>query len=373
MSALPTALLGVLLFSSLALLGISPTIRLVVVLGYGLLTPAFAYANAFYGHQLSAALLFAAFYLTLHTQGKLSISQLLCSGLLLGYSVITEYPTVLMAGIIFLYTFYWLQRQGRWAHIFYVMLTGGIVAVGWMLYNTLIFGGPLSLGYEHSELWTGQHETGFMSLTMPHWDALWGITFGQFRGLFTLSPWLILALPGLFFWWRAGQSRSAWWTSVACILSMGLFNASSGMWWGGFAVGPRYLLPALPFLAVGTAFAFMQWQNRRWFRWIAGLLLCGSGLLVWGLSLAGQAFPPDTLYNPLIEYALPNWQQGNIARNIGTVLGLDGMSSLLPLLMLVAIGSWLLNMIVQDNPQASRPLDLNRESAFAGVARPSNR
>ena len=117
----------------------------------------------------------------------------LAVGLLLGYSVITEYPSVLIVGVLFLYALQRLQDRRR---IAWVVLAGALIAVGWMFYNNAIFGSPLSLGYSHSELWTDQHESGFMSLTRPHWDALWGITFSAFRGLFVLSPLLLLAWPG---------------------------------------------------------------------------------------------------------------------------------------------------------------------------------
>lgn len=372
-SALPTALLGVLIFQSLAYFSVPTGIRLFIAIGYGLLTPAFAYANAFYGHQLSAALLFAAFYLILRNKGLLTIPQLLMTGVLLGYSVVTEYPAALVAGILFLYTFYWLHRQGRWSYILYVVLTGGIVAAGWMLYNTQIFGGPLNLGYSHSELWTDQHSTGFMSLTLPDWDALLGITFSLFRGLFILAPWLLFALPGVFLWWRTGQERATWWVVTASIASMFLFNASSGMWWGGYAIGPRYLLPALPFLAFSTAFAIVRWQERLWFRWIAALALLASFILVWGLTLAGQAFPPDYLYNPLIEYALPNWQQGNVARNVGTLLGFEGVWSLVPLLLFTGVGSWYIFLLAHTSQQSTNELPVNRKPSLSGIAHPSSR
>ena len=41
-----------------------------------------------------------------------------------------------------------------------------------------------------------------MSLSLPTLDGIWGITFSAYRGLFLLSPWLLLALPGFVIWWR---------------------------------------------------------------------------------------------------------------------------------------------------------------------------
>jgi hypothetical protein len=328
-SALPTAWIGVLLYRLMAQFTAQPWPRIVAVVGYGLLTPAFAYAGAFYGHQLSAACLFTAFYLVFTRMKRLPTQEMLAIGLLLGYSVITEYPSVLIAGILFLHTFYHLKDKRR---IGWVILTGALIGIGWMTYNNAIFGSPLELGYGYSELWIEQHHTGFMSLTLPHWSAIWGITFGKFRGLFVLSPLLLLALPGFILWWRSGEHRPTFWVTLINVLIVFLFNSSSIMWWGGFAVGPRYLLPMLPFMVLPVVFVFREWGKRAWLKGIVVVLYTWSLLATWGLTLAGQAFPPDTLHNPLLEYAWPNWKASDIARNLGMFLHLPGIASLFPVL-----------------------------------------
>jgi hypothetical protein len=335
-ATLPSAILGVLMYRLLA--HFSPRIgpRLVLVLGYGLLTPAFAYAGAFYGHQLSTALLFGAFYLVFRTfytpHSMLNVQRLLLIGFVLGYSVVTEYPALLIVGSLYLYTLYALHRLGHWFQIGWVTLSASLVAVGWMTYNMVVFGGPLELGYSHSELWTQQHHTGFMSLNLPHTAAVWGITFGVFRGLFVLSPWLLLALPGFWLWYRSAEYRAECLVALVNVLTIFLFNSSSIMWWGGFAIGPRYLLPALPFLVMPIIFAWRAWAVQTWFKVFIIISLGWSLLATWGLTLAEQAFPPDTVANPLLEYAWPNWLGGNIARNFGTVIGLPGVWSLIPLI-----------------------------------------
>lgn len=342
--AIPTALLCALLYLWLASILPGRGARLAVVLGYGLLTPAYAYANTMYGHQLSAALLFAAFYWVSTARRSPGVPALLVIGVLLAYAVVTEYPVAVMTGSLYLYTAYRLYRLGRPLDLAWVTFSAAVVAAGWMAYNNAIFGGPLNLGYNYSELWQTQHHTGFMSLTLPSVEALWGITFGLFRGLFVLAPWLLLAAPGFWLWWRSGQARAEWGVAVAISLGIYLFNASSGMWWGGFAVGPRYLLPMLPFFALGAAFAFRAWGDRPVFRLLTVLAFAWSLAATWGLTLAEQAFPPDTLFNPLAEYALPNWLAGNIARNAGTLLGLRGPLGLLPLAALwgAAATAWFL-------------------------------
>lgn len=342
-AVLPSAIIGALMYFLLAKLTDHAWHRIGVVLVYGLLTPAFAYATAFYGHQLSAALLLGAFYLVFMTEAP-STRSLLFAGLLLGYSVVAEYPSLLMVGILYLYTLYRLHRLGQWKRIGWVTLTGGIVAAGWMVYNKTVFGGWLSLGYSNSELWVEQHHTGFMSLTMPSLAAGWGITFSAFRGLFVLSPILLMAFPGFWLWWKSGQRRAEFFVAAASTLSISLFNSSSIMWWGGFSIGPRYLLPMMPFMALPIIFVFQEWLDQVWARAAVATLSLWSLIALWGLTLAEQAFPSDAIRNPLIEYALPNWMAGNIARNLGTILGFRGVLSLMPLLIvlaLIALGWWL--------------------------------
>jgi hypothetical protein len=247
-----------------------------------------------------------------------------------------------------------MVRWGRWPRFGWAVLTGALVIVGWMIYNTVVFGGPLKLGYSFSEQWLTEHETGFMSLTWPHWKAIWGITFGLFRGLFPLSPLLLLAVPGFILWWRTGKYRAEWWVSFGSILAMFLFNSSSIMWWGGFAVGPRYLLPMLPFMTLPIIFIFIEWRKRLVVHILTAILFLWSWIATWGLTLAEQAFPNNDLQNPLIEYAWPNWLAGNIARNWGTMLKLHGVFSLLPLLLISAALLTGMGWLARSKPSESR-------------------
>jgi hypothetical protein len=344
LAGVPSALLGVGMYRWLAHVTPDARLRLAVVAGYGLLSPVFAYAGALYGHQLAAAFLFGAFLLAYEGKARMRAGRLAAIGALLAASVVTEYPAAIVASVIGAYTCVQLIHQRQARAVGWLVLGGLPLVAGWMAYNTAVFGAPWNLGYAYSTLWTAEHQVGFMSLTIPSAESIWGITFSAFRGLFLLSPLLLVSALGFLAWWRSGRLRAEWWLAATASLGMIWFNASSGMWWGGFAVGPRYLLPGLPFLALGLTFALQAWGSRPLFRWA----FFGAGLwslaATWGLTLAGQAFPSDALHNPLLQHAWPNWVAGNLARNLGTLVGLPGAYSLLPLagaVVVLVIAGWL--------------------------------
>lgn len=79
--------------------------------------------------------------------------------------------------------------------------------------------------------------------------ALFGLSFSAWRGLFAYCPVLLFAAAGGGQQWRAGGRAFV----VACLAGFALtllFVPSFNAWPGGMASGPRYLIVALPLLAV---------------------------------------------------------------------------------------------------------------------------
>ena len=78
--------------------------------------------------------------------------------------------------------------------------------------------------------------------------------------LFAASPVLVFAfafaLPEL----RRGR-RLEIAVGLSIFLSYLAMNASFNAWHGGFAFGPRYLVPAIPFVAFGLVPAFHRWPR----------------------------------------------------------------------------------------------------------------
>jgi len=332
--SIPSAALGVLIYKFLGIFTQRSGWRVGVALLYGLATNAFPYSGAFYGHQIVAFLLFGAFYLAfLIGQGRVSVRWAILVGLMLGYAVITEYPTALVAGAVFVYTLLVLPKR-RWA--IGLVLAGLPPGLLLMAYDWAILGTVLPTGYQYSELYKDNvHAQGFLSLVGPNLEALWGITFGSFRGLFFVAPILLLAIPGFVAWWRQRQYRLEWTVCLWAIVSFFLFNGSSVMWHGAFSIGPRYLVPIVPFMTMGLGVFAITGGAHWWAKLLAAVSGTWSLAVIWVETLGGQRFP-DWTPNPLFDYSLPKFIAGDIARNLGMGVGLSGHPSLLPLLIAVA-------------------------------------
>ncbi|HST89181.1 MAG TPA: hypothetical protein VLJ14_12470, partial [Ktedonobacterales bacterium] len=209
------------------------------------------------------------------------------------------------------------------------------------VYNTLAFGGPLSQGYAHlagpDQFRQGQ-TLGFMGITYPHLDALWQTTLGPYRGIFLLSPVLLLAVPGFIWLWRqAGwRAEAALWLGI--LLVYGLFTISYFAWEGGFSMGPREFLPALPFLVLPIGALLRPDADPRWKT--AFVALGALSVVVVELATAAGPLVDPALASPLTDWALPRLLAGRLDNNWGMLFGLPGVSQLLPFCALAALILW---------------------------------
>jgi hypothetical protein len=337
---LMAAWLGVLLALVVERLWGCRTAGLVTALVFGLATPLFPYAQAFYGHVPAAACVFAAYSLLVLRPDTAVTNRRLCAiGALLACAIVIEYPAALVAVPVAVWAL--AIARGRAALLGALGAVGPLAAL--VAYDLIAFGTPWPVGYANSTLWQAQHQQGFMSVTYPKWEAALGLLVSPFRGLLFFSPVLLVALAGIWLALRERRQRAATLVALAGFGAIFLFTASSAMWWGGFAVGPRYLVPGLPLLAVPFG-AVVAWCNEQaTLTRLLGLgtiaaIAGGSLVLVWGTTFARQNYPPDTLRQPLVDYVLPALREGDVARNLGMAFQIQGVASLLPLVVVLALG-----------------------------------
>jgi hypothetical protein len=361
-TSIPSAILSVVLFLFAARFARKDIYAFIVALVYGLGTIAFPYSNVLYQHQLAAFGTFVGFYLLWRVIfEQANLRWLWVVGVLFSLVVITEYPVVIPLGILFMWAAVKMPNRLALYRVALGAIPLGLIFAG---YNYAIFGSPMPVGYEYSTLWQDVHQQGFLSITMPSLATFLGLTVSPFRGLFFLSPILLLGFAGIAYAWNDSKIDR----SVVIVMSLVigfflLFYSSSVMWWGGSTVGPRYLTPMVPFLALPMIFAFNRWFASSVNRAVIVVLIALSFLNVWIQTTGGQSFPPaftedgTTITNPLFQYSLPLISQGNIARNYGMIAGLKGILSYIPLL--VAAGAiyllvprWLNRREQQQNLQS---------------------
>lgn len=367
--SVPSAILGAVVFLFAARFTPRLIRAAVLALAYGLATIAFPYSGALIQHQLAAFGAFVGFYLIWRViYEDASVRWLWLAGLLFGLATITEYPIVTVLGIVFLWAVYvYPKRLALWRVI------AGAIPLGliFMAYNYAAFESVLPVGYEYSTLWQDEHNAGFLSFTTPSLERLYGLTFSPAKGLFLISPFLLLAVPGLLLMWRhyRGQRPMIIALALATASQFALYSASI-MWWGGHTIGPRYLVPVLPFMALPIIAAFDALFKRGWGILLTGLLLAWSLIVVWVQTIGGQSWPPTPAFlltfdlmnrsNTFLDYSLPLVLNGDIARNYGgLLLGLDGLAGLLPLLAGVIVMGGVLPFVLlraggQPSPHTSK-------------------
>jgi hypothetical protein len=334
--ALPAALFGAALYRFLARFDLTARSRAWAVLAYGLATVVAPYSAALYGHVIAAGLLFSAWaWLAASRTRHASPLEGIAIGSLLGLAVITEYPAILIAALIGLYALI-TQRPRR--RILWIIAGGlwPLVLLG--AYNTAIFGSPFILTYQYvgNPRLRELIQTGVLSAGWPTWEAAVGLTFSPFRGLFFMSPVLLLSAIGFAITARDKAHRLEWWSSLSIVVAFALLVSGSAQWWGGWSVGPRYLIPLLPWSIWPLGAMIDRLLKHRWGAGVLIVLIAASCLSTWLQAAGGQYYAPDDILNPLFDYSWLRIIAGDVARNWGMIAGLRGGWSLLPLAILIA-------------------------------------
>jgi hypothetical protein len=222
-----------------------------------------------FAHVTAAALGFGAFVLAWR-------GRPLEAGLAAGAALFAEYQTAAIALAVGLYV---LLRGMRAGAAYLAGLVPGVAAL--LVYDALAFGSPWHLSYRYVAI--KEQQTGFFGIGAPHLHSTWEV-FGGSSGLLLVSPVLVAAAYGLVLLARTRPAEAA----VCAVVSVFFLLLACGYFapYGGTILGPRFVTPALPFLAVGLGPAFA----RRPF--LTGLLTVASTLAVLGLTLVWAGHPP---------------------------------------------------------------------------------
>ncbi len=348
-ASLWSALAGAILFGFVRSRSGSRKIALVVTLAFALGTPVLPYSTMLYGHALAGAQLWLALALLLpwtpDRESPPTARRAALAGLLGGLSVLCEYPAAIPLAMIALHAYRAGGRRG-----FAMVCLGALPPLVALLgYHAAAFGGPFTTGYKFVEnpLFAGQHQ-GLLGISLPDPGAAFQLLFGRLRGLFYLSPVLLPAAAGLVLLVRDPALRRDLTIAPAMVAYFILLNASYYMWWGGSAYGPRHAIPMLPFLALGlwpvlrTRYRFAIWP--------LGALSIANALAATAVGAESPA-RGDQLADHVWSFILENRVAVETGTsNLGLVMHLRGLLSLLPLLAVWALGAL---VVLQEEPRRS--------------------
>src|SRR5262245_8804756 len=319
-------------------------LALTVFLVYG--TNFGGYTSLFYAYAPATACLLLAYVLAVSARsgagGKLSPERAAAIGLLISMAGFLEFTFGLAGAVLLGLTLATLRPRRRLAWI----AAGALPPLAALLaYQHAIFG-EFSLAYSHYAMASFREgmATGWMGISRPNLGVLYYITIHPYRGLFFYSPVLLFFFVGSGQIWRRAKSRrpdllAAWAALVAYLL----FNSSYYTWWGGWAMGPRYLIGMLPFLFLPILAAMQQGPRMRNAVLAAGCVSVALNLPVILVDpQIPEGYPPATLLraeissnltSPWLTRTLSDFFRGQIA----VILPLAKLSGLWPLVPLALL------------------------------------
>jgi phage shock protein PspC (stress-responsive transcriptional regulator) len=283
---------------------------------FGTATLAAPLAPTFFEHDSAAALGIAAFALVLRGNRSRPIAL---AGLCAGLAVFFDYSLGL---VVLALAALCLVRYGRNALWFVAGLIPAGIALG--AYDWAAFGSPLHLSYRYEAGVLGsEQQRGFFGISLPTLHGLKEVLFGS-RGLLIFSPVLVAAAAGLVLMWRRGHRGEA---LVAIVLTVAFLVSDAGYFlpYGGSSPGPRFFVPALPFLVLGLPFAISRFPRTALVLAAASVVLMTADAVTWGTRNDTRWIPHD-VQNHITENL---WVWLGVNRIIGSaIMFLCGLAAL---------------------------------------------
>jgi len=278
------------------------------------------YATALFAHAGTVGLLAIALWAVLGRGRRDAIG-----GLAAGFAVAFEYPAIIPGAALGLYL-----GTVDWRRMMRFGIASLPAAALILLNNYAISGSPFRFSYGSNPLFPELTGASY-GLQAPNLQAIPSLLFGEYRGLFFWSPVLVMCVPGVIVLFRR-RPRVAALLGVTIVLVV-LQVVSFYTWFGGNAIGPRYLAPALPLIGLAAAYGIHRFPEM-------GLILGVASIGLMALVTAIAIDPPGDVLTPLQSFYLARLEQNRFAPNLGTLIGLPIWASVLVPLAVPAVAAW---------------------------------
>ncbi len=311
---------GVLFLVSVFLVGrlaerLVPRTGAITAAVFGTATLVAPLAPTLFEHDSAAALGIAAFALLLRGNRAVTIAL---AGLCAGLAVCFEYSLGLVVLALAALCLARYRRNVLW---YVAGLVPGGIALG--AYDWATFGSPFHLSYRYEAgVLGGEQHTGFFGIGTPTLHGVWHLLAGT-RGLLVFSPVLIAAAAGLVLMWRRGHVAEA---LVAGVLTVAFVLSDAGYFlpYGGASPGPRFFVPALPFLVLGLPFAFSKLPRTVLALAALSVVLMTVDAVTWGARNDVAWIPP----HPQNHISKNLWVYLHVNRFIGSgLMALCGLAA----------------------------------------------
>jgi 4-amino-4-deoxy-L-arabinose transferase-like glycosyltransferase len=343
-----SAFAGVVLFTYLYARTGDVRAAIVGALAYGLATPVFGWATSFFSHAAAGAFLLIGF-IALDTAarrigtGKRVAWPAAAGGLALGTSISVEYTSAIAALIIGAVIGLSHLKRGTFAplvRMFLIAVGAAVVAIiPTLIYHNAAFGSPFTTGYGFAAVYE-ETRSGLFGVTWPDPAIIGELIAGTRRGLIWYAPAAVAAIVASVLAWRRAEARPALIVSGLILAAFLFINGGFAYWLGGASTGPRYLTPALAFigLMLGMIWPALGSLARR-----AILAVVAVGVFINLASVAVDMTVTEEYASPLTDRVFPLFFQGVLHQTmIYKALKLDGLVTLLPLLLIWAGLGWLI-------------------------------
>jgi hypothetical protein len=344
---IPTVLLLLLMWRWLARFAPDDDVRRLVLVAYALGSMAMTYSLLYFSHQLSAVCLASAWIFAIDVvERRRGVRAMAAVGALAGTAVLCDYQSAFAAVPVAVDVVLRLRAWPRRELAKALGIAAGAAAVPIALllyYHWACYGSPFRTGYDASPASHG-HTEGFLGITGPSLRALWGTTLAGNNGLFTLSPWLLVAFPGAVTLWRRDRLTAITCASVVAVMLLFVASLAENFWRGGWEVGPRYVTVLLPFALPLVAAQLEAWRARPL---VAGAAASTIVVAVVVYTVSSATFPywVEYVQNPLYELSFRMLGDDLVAPNLGSVVT-DGVLALLPYAALVVgVTGWAIQRV----------------------------